>query len=51
MSLILSKQSGRGRAVLTKLPNPEAGVELLPHGGINCKYYTRPGPLRQVKDL
>ena len=26
MSLILSKQSGRGRAVLTKLPNPEAGV-------------------------
>jgi len=35
MSLILSKQSGRGRAVLTKLPNPEAGVELLPHGGIN----------------
>ena len=30
-----AKQSGRGRAVLTKLPNPEAGVELLPHGGIN----------------
>ena len=38
MSLILSKQSGRGRAVLTKLPNPEAGVELLPHGGINWNY-------------
>lgn len=51
MSLILSKQSGRRSAVLTKLPNPRAGRNYSLTAVFNWGYYTRPGPLRQVKDL
>lgn len=51
MSLILSKQSGRRSAVLTKLPNPKAGRNYSLTAVFDWKYYTRPGPLRQVKDL
>ena len=51
MSLILSKQSGRRSAVLTKLPNPKAGRNYSLTAVFDWKYYTRPGPLRQVMDL
>ena len=50
MSLILSKQSGRRSAVLTKLPNPKAGRNYSLTAVFDWKYYTRPGPLRQVKE-